>query len=66
MQKTPAGYFIADHAGSGCQIVYPANQEAEGVSPVHQTSTRHFLDAFGLLDKARFDEELHRAACVGA
>lgn len=65
IQRAAGGYYIADHPRSGCQIVYPASQEAEGVSPVHQASTRHFLDTFGLLDKDRFEEELHRAVLAG-
>ncbi len=64
IQKAPGGYFIADHA-SGCRLVYPASQEADGVSLSHQGATRHFLDAFGVLDRDRFEEELHRAVLAG-
>ncbi|MBY0230712.1 MAG: hypothetical protein K2W96_15605 [Gemmataceae bacterium] len=65
LEKAAGGYFIADHPASGCRLVYPANQETEGVSPAHQGATRHFLDAFGVLDRDRFEEALNRAALAG-
>ncbi|MBY0232578.1 MAG: hypothetical protein K2W96_25135 [Gemmataceae bacterium] len=63
--KAKGGYTLAKHAASGCELRFPAYQVDEGVTLVHQAATRHFLDVFGVLDKDRFDEELHRAMLAG-
>lgn len=65
VQVTPGAYIIGEHVASGCKLFYPPMQDTDSVSPTHLAATRRFLDEFGVLDRAKFEEQLHRAVLAG-
>jgi hypothetical protein len=58
--KTVPGSHTVHNHPSGCQLVYPAHDEADPVPLRHLVATRRFLDEFGLVERNQFDELLRQ------
>ncbi len=56
---------VFEHANSGCRLFYPLYRDTDMVGEGDLVITRHFLDQFGLVERADFEDQLRRHALAG-
>lgn len=59
-RSVPGSHLLFEHSGAGVHIVLRPYRAEETVEPAALAYVRRTLDAWGLLDRERFDDELRQ------